>query len=391
LKIVSVIVIFVLGLTVGMYLQEISTGGRSAVGFHKKQDSRLSQTIAIPPKKNPENDNEAANIASSDITELFEEGDYNEILHRLRIASASGSPDLPILLEQLIKNLEKIARGGQLEAVRDLLLQVREMHPYEPRLHYLAAELALVNEDYSTAIALFYDLRDSRQEMFSERQINKQLDLLIDAYRYRLQKLQQTDKLLLLYQLVTFRDPTRPDYFYELAKLHYELRNLEQAKSSLSYILSDQVWANRAQELLSQINRFEMLQSKYHSQIPLHRSGKHFILTGLIDDVHEVTLLLDTGASYTTLKPELLKELGLSQAQSSPVTLETGGGRITAQLYSASTMSIGDQSLSNIVIAGVPLGSGIKADGLLGMNFLSNFEFFLDQEDLVLYLRLRTN
>lgn len=391
MRTLGVFVVFALGLAVGWSLQEVATDWKPVVGSQKRTELSSSSLAASPPGVFSTNQNKVIAHISDDVATLFEKGDYREILRRLRVVQVSGSSEFTHLLEQLILHLQQAAQGGRLETVQDLLLKAREILPQEPRLHYFAAELALAQEDYSAAIALFYELRDSRQEIFSEGQINKQLDLLVDAYRYRLQKQKQTDNLLQLYQLVTARDPTRPEFFYELAKLQYELHNLEQARSSLSYILSDLIWSNRAQDLLAQINRVEMLRTKYHSQIPLSRTGQHFLLTGLIDGIHEVTLLLDTGASYTTLEPGLLTKLGLTETDSSPVALDTGGGRITAQLYNASTMAVGDQALSNIVIAGVPLGTRAKADGLLGMNFLSRFEFFIDQEEAVLYLRLRTN
>ncbi len=383
LKIFGSIIIFILGLTIGWYLREFSTDGRTTTVIQQDQKSTSSSLVVTP----------SVNIAPAldRITVLFEQANHGEILRLFQAAYNSGSNEYPHLLNLLIHYLQQAVQRGQSESVQDLLTGAREILPDDPGLLYISAESAQASEDYLTAITLFYELRDSRQELFSDQQINQQLGLLVDAYRHRLIEQKQTDRLLRLYQLVTSRDPTRPEFFYQLAKTQYELRNLEQARSSLSYVLNDMVWGRRAQGLLAQIERIEMLQSKYHSQIPLSRSGRHFLLTGMINGVHEVTLLLDTGASYTTLTPEFLVELGLNETESSPVMLETGGGPIRAKLYNVATLSVGDQIITNAVIAGVPLGPNTKADGLLGMNFLSNFEFFIDQEEAVLYLKTYTH
>ncbi len=386
MRLFGILIVFVFGLAVGWMLHLFATKEQPYVAEYQKEIEPQSSVVAVQKSV----DHLISNVppsAQDNIASLFERGDHKEILRRLENSKDSGLGEFSLLFEGLILYLQQAAQGGKLKMGQDLLLNAREMFPNEPRLLYFSAELALASEDHFSAISRFYELRDSRQEMFPDGQINQRLGLLIDAYRYRLQKQKQTDKLLKLYQLVVSRDQTRPEFFYELAKLHFELRNLEQARSMLSYVLSDMVWGKRSQELLTQINRFEMLQVEYHSQIPLRRLGKHFLLTSLINGNHEVTLLLDTGASFTTLAPKLLIELGLNQSDLLPVALETGGGRITAHLYYASTMAVGDQAINNIVIAGVPLGDNLKADGLLGMNFLSHFEFFIDQEQAILYLR----
>ncbi len=389
MRALGVIVVFALGLAVGWSLHDVSTDWSSDAVYQKGSKGLSSPIASLSSEESSANFKGAISPAPDDITALFEQGNHKEILRRLGVARDSGSDEYLHLKKQLVNYLQQVAQDGQLARVQDLLSGAREILPQEPRLLYLAAELAVAQEDFLTAIVLFFELRDSRQELFHDRQVNQRLNLIIDAYRHRLQKQKQDGDLLKLYQLVTARDPTRPEFFYELAKHQYKLRNLEQARSSLSYVLSDQVWGKRAQELMAQIDRFEMLQTEYHSQIPLRRSGKHFLLTSLINGIHEVTLLLDTGASFTTLQPKLLTDLGLNQSDSPPVALETSGGRITAQLYNATTIAVGDQMISNAVIAGVSLGPNTKADGLLGMNFLSRFEFFIDQESAVLYLKPR--
>ncbi len=391
MRLLELPVVFTLGLAVGWFFHEVATDLSPVAGLQTEDRRSMSPMAALSSTGASQNLDKAIAPISDDIATLLGESGHAEILRRLRAVRDSGAEGFSHLLDQLVLYLRKVAKEGRLEREQDLLLGIREMLPQEPRLLYLSAELALAREDYSAAIALLYELRDSRQEVFSDEQINNQLDLLIDAYRFRLQRPKQSDKLLQLFQQVTAKDQTRPEFFYELAKLHFEMRNLEEARSTLSYILSELGWGNRAQELLGKIDRFEALQTQYSSKIPLSRSGRHFLLTCLIDGMYEAVLLLDTGASFTTLSPTLLAEMGIDQTGTPSVVLETSGGRITAQLYNASTIAVGDQMIANMAIAGVSLGQNTKADGLLGMNFLSNFEFFIDQEEAVLYLRPRAN
>jgi len=61
---------------------------------------------------------------------------------------------------------------------------------------------------------------------------------------------------------------------------------------------------------------------------------------------------------------------------------------VRAPIYILETLSVGDWSVQQLEIGVLDLGGQTGIDGLLGMNFLKHFRFFIDQNDSMLRLSL---
>jgi len=64
----------------------------------------------------------------------------------------------------------------------------------------------------------------------------------------------------------------------------------------------------------------------------------------------------------------------------------TANGRVRAPVYVLESLSVGDWKVSNLEIGVLDLSGGSAIDGLLGMNFLKHFQFFIDQNEALLRL-----
>ena len=181
-------------------------------------------------------------------------------------------------------------------------------------------------------------------------------------------------------------EPHRAAWHYSLAKVQYEMENYSEALNSLSYILFDPDYGDRASTMYEDIT--EKLNLASYSPVPISVSGSHFLVRATIDGVHDVTLLLDTGASITSLDARLVRNLGLKSSGSRELLLRTAGGVITAKTIEVDSLNIGGHVVRGLEIATVDLGSGV-ADGLLGMNFLGEFKFVIDQKQRQLLLTRR--
>ncbi|MBR0779070.1 TIGR02281 family clan AA aspartic protease [Bradyrhizobium diazoefficiens] len=87
--------------------------------------------------------------------------------------------------------------------------------------------------------------------------------------------------------------------------------------------------------------------------------------------------VLDTGASYVSVKSAFASKAKIADAGSSEITLSTPNGQIKARLSRADKVALGKLEATNVPIAvqkddDKSFGPGI--DGLLGMSFLSRFE-----------------
>ncbi len=166
----------------------------------------------------------------------------------------------------------------------------------------------------------------------------------------------------------------------ELAQLYYDVENYEASESLLKELEEDSIYHSKAERILEEIIKKEKELEQYTHQIPLIKMGSHYSLVLNINNV-PVTLLLDTGASYTFVDEEKVPTLNIEKE----ILLNTAGGEIVAHLAHADSLVVEDIVLSNFKIT---LGSFKRdhTDGLLGMNFFEQFDFKIDQNKNLLYL-----
>lgn len=115
------------------------------------------------------------------------------------------------------------------------------------------------------------------------------------------------------------------------------------------------------------------------------RRIEHFVVTALINKRIPVRLLLDTGATFIILSKEVGQKLGIDEmaGDRQMVQLQLGDGRrIQAAYVSLSNVKV-EQAEASDVAAAVLLESTETfpgVDGMLGMSFLSRFNFKVDQQ-----------
>lgn len=114
----------------------------------------------------------------------------------------------------------------------------------------------------------------------------------------------------------------------------------------------------------------------------MQRRGEHFSVQVTVNGADTLTLMLDTGATYTLVSKGKLFSPTLLRRD---LKLRTAGGEISADLCRTETFTLQDIELHHFKIMVAPFDhKGI--DGLLGMNFFKKFKFFIDQKEMILYL-----
>ena len=117
----------------------------------------------------------------------------------------------------------------------------------------------------------------------------------------------------------------------------------------------------------------------------MEKKGEHFIVESTLSDEYTVKLLIDTGASYSSVSSYVIAQLvqdNLAEKIGSRL-MYTASGQVEADIYKLNKLSIGNYSVADITVAELNLNAGSNAqnnyDGLLGMSFLSQFQFSIDQ------------
>ena len=125
--------------------------------------------------------------------------------------------------------------------------------------------------------------------------------------------------------------------------------------------------------------------------IALNRIGDHFLVGATLDDEHQALLMIDTGASTTVISEAFFDRIQrfVETQYLGRYNVNTANGQVRAPVFRFRTMNISGYSVPDIAIIVLPM-KDLQADGLLGMNFLRNFRFLIDQEENSLYLFARS-
>lgn len=93
------------------------------------------------------------------------------------------------------------------------------------------------------------------------------------------------------------------------------------------------------------------------------------------------SMILDTGATFSTLSKEALSNVGIAIEPDAPwVELQTAGGRIEAPLVLVDAVWLGDVRVGWITVAVCEACSSPPVMGLLGLNVLQRFRVAIDHE-----------
>lgn len=101
-------------------------------------------------------------------------------------------------------------------------------------------------------------------------------------------------------------------------------------------------------------------------------------IIAMIGEKGPFSFVVDTGSSQTIFSESLIAALGAEAKPGQPVTVTTASGSITSQLYRVRDISTAGVTLNDLDVVRSPVPGVVKADGVFGSDFLSNFNVELD-------------
>ncbi|SFV59029.1 hypothetical protein MNB_SV-12-1271 [hydrothermal vent metagenome] len=259
------------------------------------------------------------------------------------------------------------------------ILEYMEIEPQAEDIPLYLAKYYSKKGEFEKAIKLLFELQETHQEGNS-KSITQDLNSTIETYIEQLTKTKEFSTLISFLEDIISKNLKSEKYSIRLAELYYELDNYEKVQELLEDIDNDSPYSAKAQSILQNIERKEKELLQYTHQIPLTKIDAHYSINLTINQI-PVTLLLDTGASYTFLDNEKIPSLVIEKE----ILLNSAGGEIVANLCKAETLMVDDIELKNFTVTTAPFKDR-KADGLLGMNFFEQFNFKIDQNKNLLYL-----
>jgi len=249
---------------------------------------------------------------------------------------------------------------------------------------YLQSKILFQNGYFQKSILTLRQLKNFYLETQFEDKVNYTLNEFSTFYIQKLQKNQEHEKLIKFLNTLLNQDSNNPKYIFMLAKLYFDLNSLDKAKELLQQISYDETYKNQVQQLLTLINKKIELSQKFSQTIALEKVGTHFLIKAVLNEEVAVKLLLDTGASMTVINDSIINKIEHT-ITNDKIRMNTAGGIVSAKIVRIDSFLMEEVLSTNIEVISSPLKDNIF-DGLLGMSFLKQFDFYIDQENSTLYL-----
>ncbi len=245
---------------------------------------------------------------------------------------------------------------------------------------FYRAQRDYYQKNYFKAISDLYLIKESIYEENFKLKVIKTLTRYITNYQTHLRaKGSQEDYYKFLYYILD-KEPQNTTFLYDLATYYFEASEYEKAKELFENLENDLTYSKSAKNFLNKIEKQLRLSNKYQQKIHLEKLQNHFYINVNINQT-ELRLLIDTGASYTLVDKKILH----STKEGKTIELHTANGIKKATIISVESFNVAEISIEDFEIT----LSDFEAqgfDGLLGMNFLGQFDFYIDQEAAILYL-----
>lgn len=171
---------------------------------------------------------------------------------------------------------------------------------------------------------------------------------------------------------LSYAFPEKARYLFMLGELRMKTGDAERGAAALAQVENHPEFGERARELLAgPVGR---------PGVSLRPSGGQFLLDARIDGRRTVTLLLDTGAAMTVIKSTVLSDLGYALGTANSRRFMTAGGEVIAPVVTLDRFDIGGWSVTGFSVGAFVLDLPEDAVGLLGTDFLSRYQFVINQE-----------
>jgi len=287
-----------------------------------------------------------------------------------------------------LDHIDEIIASEQAQKADKLLKRFLQIDTNNIDAQLALAELYQNQKKFDAAIKKLYSARSYAHRATELEKITIKIRSFIGQYDEQLHALKDNHKLLELYQMLTSVEPDYAPYFMKLAEVQVVIGDYASATQSLNTIIYDPVLGEQAADILQKLGEGPPQPIEaYETVIPLVRIGNHYMVEAVVNDTDVLSLILDTGASLTSVKPEVLTDLGMDPWSSRDIRkLSTANGIVDAPVIVVPFLAVGEQVIPELEVAAINFTGKPDIDGLLGMNFLQNYKFFIDQSKDVLKL-----
>ena len=370
--------------------------------YSSSDQIQSAQPIIPAPIKSIASDRSATGFTSTasgyvgDIVSMLQHYEFEAAVERYESLQVQlGDEVAAEARAQILSHVRQLIAESRFGLAEQLLQRFLVAAYRDVEARILLAEVYLGEQDFHAAIDQLYEVRGHAYRPVMLQRISNRIRSVVTELASSLKHNNDQNALLKLYQHLTQLEPGYAPWFIGLAASQLALDDKEAARRSLLLISEDTDVGAQAQSMLSEITvaLVEMHSTEPQASItgvvgiPLHRSGNHFIVDARSAHGRSMRLLIDTGASLTILTTDVLEQRGIGYQNTGRYgVFNTANGPVRAPIYKLDSLSVGDWQVNQLEVGVLDFSGGSNIDGLLGMNFLRHFQFFIDQNEALLRL-----
>lgn len=406
-RIIFISLIFTLGWTVGWYSHvyrypdsERRTQSRQYPTDEIRDYARApsSPVAAAPLVTQPQAGRDQAGVAKEKsefqrFAELLTKGDYSNAIDRFSVLRPFLEKDeIESFTQIVLHQADRLAAQGQFQSALQILELYLKSEYSDTRVLELQATVLRKSGNLLSAIRSLYDARSYAYQTADLERLNAAIRSTTSEYAGMLQSREEYERLVELFQLVTNIEPDYAPNFIALAKAQIGIKDYVSARNALMLVAEDARVSEEAKQLIKQLDNENNigLTRQNTAVVPLHQVGDHYYIQASINGRFPIRLLLDTGASLTIIKPSALLSSGAAYKDShNAAWFNTANGQVQAPIYTVDSLEMGGLEVREIEIGALEFTTSTETDGLLGMNILKHFHFFIDQNEKVLKITPR--
>lgn len=352
----------------------------------------------VKPEPSPTELTATEYVHADDMSSLLQRNEFESVVARYEsLQSRLDDIAAADTRNKILSHASQLVAESRFSLAEQLLQRflVASFRDVEARMLLARVYLGELNVD--AAIDQLYEARGHAYRPIMLQRVNSRIRSTVAEWAASLKGNNDQNALLALYQKLTQLEPDYAPWFIELAASQLVLEDKDAARRSLLLVLQDPAVGAQAQAMLAELTIAVAGRDDTRAGIPaagvagiaLHRRGNHFIVDASPGHNRNIQLLIDTGASLTMLNSDVFKRLGIQYTDSGKTgVFSTANGPVRAPIYILDFLAVGDWQVNQLKV-GVLSGLGdSNIDGLLGMNFLRHFQFFIDQNEAVLRLAI---
>lgn len=304
---------------------------------------------------------------------FLEAGDWIQFERWLSTAAAADVQWVAFgLNEQLRRAIRRTMSKHNAVILRRVLRQYLTAMPEDVEAWFLLADLQLVNGLRENSIETYFQILDMQPSAEVAARARRDVDLLINVMDLEFKTRGSHAEREAFWRHLTARYPPSDFYRYRLA----QVLAAGQAWSSAARVLAEtgnvDVEQANLDGLLAEIHAAQ----SGEDEINFTRAGDRLIAS--VRSLHglNLALLVDTGATITSLSKMTLRRLG-ARREAVNVRLQTASGIVDADLYRVAALEIEGRMFENLRVVELPIDiSGV--DGLLGVDILDQLPWSVE-------------